>query len=191
MDFYSRLKQIQTMNNKASILSFSLLLLLLLLPVVASAAVEASLDRQMIREGETVQLTIEVEGQSNSQPDTTPLERDFDLLGTSSNSRLSIVNGRADARTTWTIVLSPKRMGELEIPPLVVGAQQSPPLKLQVERASAPTVDESADIFIESEIVPESPYVQAQLLLRVQLFHAVEISKGSLSDPAAEQVLLH
>ncbi len=72
----------------------------------------------------------------------------------------------------------------------MVGAQKSPPLKLRVERASAPTVDESADIFIESEVVPESPYVQAQLLLRVQLFHAVEISKGSLSDPAAEQVLL-
>ncbi|MEJ1298425.1 MAG: BatD family protein [Candidatus Sedimenticola sp. (ex Thyasira tokunagai)] len=179
------------MRRGQFLLFVGLLLILLTMALsTAQAAVDASLDRQVIREGETVQLTLEVEGQSNSQPDTSPLERDFDLLGTSSSSQLSIINGRANTRTRWAITLSPKRMGELEIPSLPVGTQQSPTLKLKVEKASAPALDGRADIFIESEALSTKPYVQAQLLLRIRLFHGVDISEGSLSDPSAEQVLV-
>ncbi|MES9855109.1 MAG: BatD family protein [Sedimenticola sp.] len=168
----------------------SLFLMLMLLLGNAHAAVNASLDRQLIREGETVQLTLEVAGQGGSQPDTSPLERDFELLGTSSSSHLSIVNGRADSRTTWTLTLSPKRTGELTIPPLTMGAHTTPALKLKVEVASAPSADEQPDIFIESQALPENPYVQAQLLLRVRLFHAVNINQGTLSDPEVEHALI-
>lgn len=165
-------------------------ILLLLMTGSVLGALDASLDRQVISETETVELTLAFEGQSSSRPDTSPLESDFDILASSGSNQLTITNGRTSARTLWTLVLSPKRQGELEIPPLEIDGQLSQRLTLKVDPASAVAVDEQADVFIESELLTESPYVQAQLLLKVKLFHAVDISQGTLSEPTAAQTLV-
>jgi len=175
----------------ARIAMLSVLLMLMGTTVGAWAAdMEAWLDRSHIGEAETVQLTLEVQGQVSGRPDTTPLEADFDVLGISTGSRMSIVNGRTDARTTWTLTLSPRRSGTLTIPALRVGSLQSSPLSLQVSQAPAPAPGSNADILIETELAPRTPYVQGQVLYTVRLLHAVPVSSGQLSEPESDAALV-
>ena len=150
----------------------------------------AWLDRTRIGEGETVRLTLEVQGQVSRHPDTTQLEQDFEILGISTGSRVNIVNGRTDTRTSWAITLSPRRSGTLTIPSLQVGTHRSEPLVLEVSDAPAPSSASGADIFIESEIEPGTSYVQGQVLYTIRLLHAVPISSGRLSEPTSENILV-
>ncbi|MCP5251680.1 MAG: BatD family protein [Burkholderiales bacterium] len=90
-----------------------LLCSLCLINTQAWAALTAHLDRQRITEGETVRLTIEAAGQIAAMPDTRALHQDFEVTGAMSGSRVNIVNGKMDSRTTWTISLIPLRSGEL------------------------------------------------------------------------------
>ncbi|MDH3527734.1 MAG: BatD family protein [Gammaproteobacteria bacterium] len=169
----------------------SLLVAILCAVDVAWAAdVNAWLDRTRISAGETAQLTLEAEGQVSGRPDTAPLETDFEVLGMSTGSRVNIVNGRTDARTTWTLTLSPKRSGRLTIPALRIGGSRSTALTLEVSDVPAPAPDSGADILIETELAPREPYVQAQLLYTVRLLSAVPISGGQLSDPKPENTLV-
>ena len=176
----------------ARFVTFVLLLFALLGTAQRAGAADmhAWLDRSRIGEGETVQLTLELQGQVNERPDTTPLEKDFDVLGISSGSRVSIVNGRTDVRSTWTLTLSPKRSGALPIPALRVGVHQSVPLTLQVSEAPAAAPGSGADILIETEIDPRAPYVQSQALYTVRLLYAVPITNGRIGEPKPERTLV-
>lgn len=169
---------------------YLLLWLLLLLPGGAFAQLNAQLDHDRITDGETVQLTIVFQGETVAQPDTTPLLKDFDLLDSRTSSSITIINGSKDARTTWTLTLSPKRLGRIEVPALDFEGEQSPALELTVEKSGGASGDSAGDIFIEMVIEPEEVYLQGQVLVRVQLFHVVDLGGGSISDPKAEQALI-
>ncbi len=172
---------------------FLLLIFLLLLGalrVSQAADVEAWLDRNRIAEGDTVHLTLEAQGQVSARPDTAPLEHDFDILGMSTGSRISIVNGKSEARSSWTLALSPKRSGKLRIPALSVAGATSPALSLEVSNAPAPSAADGADVFLETTLDPSEPYVQQQLIYTLRLFHAVPINSGQLSEPKPANTLV-
>lgn len=166
-------------------------LLLIIGSNAVMAELSARLERDRIADGETVRLLVEAEGQVNGRPDTSPLTRDFDVLGLASGSQVNIVNGRMDARTTWTITLSPKRTGALTIPPLTVGDEQSPQLTLQVSEAAAVTdASGGSPLFIESEIDPRDPYVQGMVRYKVRVFIGTRLADGDLSDPRPDNALV-
>ena len=73
---------------------FSIILLLILIfPNLIWAKTAAQIDRATIEEGETFQLTIQTDG---DEPDLSKLNQDFDVLGTSRSSKVSIINGAVD-----------------------------------------------------------------------------------------------
>jgi hypothetical protein len=163
--------------------------------ILAQAAVTATLDRQQLYEGERLRLTIEVSGQGQGvEPDLGPLEQDFDILGTSSGSQFSIINGRASSRVQWQISLAPKRLGELSIPALEVGDERTEPLHVQVlEVPEGALGGPGDDVFVELTLerpagvgAEEPVMVQQQLPLVVRLYSALPLRGGSLSDPRAE-----
>ncbi|AKH21461.1 BatD family protein [Sedimenticola thiotaurini] len=168
----------------------ALLLILLSANSLAATGLSARLDRDRISEGETVQLILEAPGQVAGRPDTAPLEKTFDVLGISSGSRIQIINGKTDARTTWTLTLSPKQPGKLTIPPLRIGNRESQELLLEVTDAPVADSTSGADILIESELSPQQPYVQGQVLYNLRLLHAVPIQSGTLSDPKPDNTLV-
>ncbi len=143
----------------------------------AFATVSASLDASQIAAGDTVQLTLEHDGQASGQPDVAPLERDFDILGTSSSTSIELINGSASEKTEVVLTLAPKVTGHLTIPSLSWNGERSQPLALTVAGpgstgqpgvSGAPSV---AKVFIETSTTPERPYVQAAVHLTVRLFH--------------------
>jgi hypothetical protein len=152
--------------------------------------INAWLERSRIAEGESVQLTLEAPGRVSGRPDTAPLEDDFEVLGLSTGNRVSIVNGRTDARTTWTLTLSPKHSGRLTVPSLRVGDGRSRALQLEVSAVSPAVAGSDADILLETELAPRRPYVQGQVRYTLRLLHAIPISGGELSEPTPANTLV-
>ena len=146
----------------------------------------AELDRQIINEGETVTLTISVPRTNSAvEPDLTPLEKDFDILGHSQSTQVQIINGNTTATTAWQITLSPKRSGDLVVPPVTVDGEQTSALVLQVKTASnAPQTSGEQPIFLEAEIEPREGYIQSQFTYTVRLFYRQEFQSGALSEPS-------
>ncbi|MYF12185.1 MAG: protein BatD [Gammaproteobacteria bacterium] len=167
--------------------------LLWLLAVVftgnVNAAITATLDRQAIDELSTVQLTLLAEGASQAEKlDVSPLEGAFEVLGTNTTTQFRSVNGQVSQWVEYQINLRPKRSGSLDIPPLSLGGQQSPPLRLQVIPLDAGVRDAiAAMIFFESEASPNPVRVQAQTILTRSLFYANGVQIYS-DLPAAPEI---
>ena len=163
------------------------LLALLLIPALANAAeVQATLDRNTVALGETVTLNLHIQGDAGNiaMPDLSVLGNDFDMLGTSQNSSVSVVNGAATSELILGVVLRPRHTGTLQIPSLAIGGSQTAPLQVQVTAASpANAAAAHSDVFMESQIEPNQAYVGQQLSYVVRLFFATSISDGSLEAP--------
>jgi hypothetical protein len=164
-----------------------LVMLLLLAAPTLHAAVNASLDRSTLYSGDTVTLSIETSGEDQGQrPDLSPLEKDFDILGTSTSQQIQIINGQRSERSQWLIELAPRRTGALTVPALQVGSHRSQALHLQVsEPPAAATAQAGQPVFIQSEISPAEgdTYVQQQLLYTTRLYYRVPLIEGDFSDP--------
>ena len=166
-----------------------LLLLCLLLPWTAMAtSVQAMLDRNDVRLGETVTLNLRIDGAMNAgTPDLSALDRDFEVLGTSTSSTLNIVNGKQSAQLIVGIALRPKHTGDLQIPSLTVAGSPTNPLSLHVGQPDASaSANTGKDVFVEVTESPNHAYVGQQLLYTVRLFFDVNLNSGSLADPRAD-----
>lgn len=157
----------------------------LLWSVGASAAVRAWLDRSSMQMGETVTLNVESDGSTASEPDFGALLSDFNSLGTQSSRQISMTNGSTSAKTVWAVGLEPKHAGTLTIPAFTIGGESSDPLTLTVLPAPLGAQGKPGDsVFVEASAEPLNPYVQQQVRYTVKLYFAVNLSDGSLDEPA-------
>ncbi len=165
-------------------------ILLLLTCSNAWSAFNAWLSQESIHEGESVELHLEIRGQSSATPDTTPLLTQFEILGNSHSSQVNIINGQMSAHTRWTLTLSPRQPGQLTIPALELNGEQTTPLQLTVKPAEVATAASGAPLFIESSVDLQTPYLQQMVHYRVQLFYRAKLSEGRLSDPEIDNALI-
>ena len=168
--------------------------LLIILPFLmgtlgAHADVSVKLDREQIHINETVRLQIESNTSGESQPDLSPLEQHFKIIGRSSGQNISIVNGQQSVVRRWTIELEPKSVGSFSIEPILLGSEQSNRFRIAVLPAST-TASTGAEVFIEVETDTDTVYVQQQLILRVRLYLRTRLLDGSLSDPEPDSALV-
>lgn len=167
------------------------LLMLALVPALAGAAeVTATLDRDHVQLGETVTLNVRVEGDTGAAaPDLRALSQDFQLLGTSQNSSLSVVNGRASAELTFGVALRPRHVGVLQIPALSVAGGRTAPLQLTVAAPDpAAAAATQSDVFMESQVEPAHGYVGQQLTYVVRLYYANRIGGEAPPPPQVDGV---
>ncbi len=164
-------------------LRYLLLALLSLSWVNQALALEASVDRTRMQLGDSLELTLESAASNRTaRPDLSELEDAFEVRASRQMSLVSQQDGRTQPVTRWIITLRPREAGYLEIPSLTVNGQQSEPISLMVltaDQAAMDTAIELAPIFIDSEIDNESPYVQAQVLLTLRIFHSVSLYDDS------------
>ena len=154
----------------------------------------ASVDRDQLDSGETVELTLESSDASLfGKPDLTPLDALFEVRGTRQVNHLTNLSDDNKATTRWIITLQPKQSGTVTIPPLQVGDYHSQPIQLTVSPSSA-RENELAPVFIESSLDQPSIYVQAQSILTLRIYHSVALYDDSsltplhLSDAIVEQL---
>ncbi len=183
------------LNARYSLLwRISLLMLLMLTTGAGQAAVHSRIDRSTVYKGDTFTLTIEADRQSSGvQPDLSPLNRDFEILGNSTSTQISIINGRRSDKTLWQLQLQPRRTGRLRIPPITVGHEQTAPLELTVSEAPQQIATQSGEhVFIEAEVhgTGKPAYVQQQIPYTVRLYYDGSLQEGELNAPELKDAVI-
>ncbi|MFK8012013.1 MAG: BatD family protein [Marinicellaceae bacterium] len=165
------------------------IVLFLMMSISAKADVTAQVDRTQIVIGETFNLVISTDENTNDQPDLSVLEKDFRVLGSSQSSSTNIVNNSYSVEKKWQISLMSLGVGEAVIPAIKLGNESTQPIKITTAQ-NDPNAKASGDIFIEVETDKTSAYVKEQIILTVKLFYSISLSEGSLSEPVASGILV-
>ena len=129
-------------------------------------SLQATVDRPVIRDNESFTYTIRADGPVRGEPELGPVQRQFDVIGSSSEKRVGIVNGKTSQVTTWTYQLMPKAAGDYTLPPVRVDNQQTNSVALRVTPPPTSTASAPADIFMELDAQPSAIYVQSQWFSR-------------------------
>ncbi|KAF1051038.1 MAG: hypothetical protein GAK43_02583 [Stenotrophomonas maltophilia] len=161
------------------------LVLLSLLAFQAQASFTASVDRARLSEGESIDLTLESDDPTLfGKPDLSPLAQQFDVLGTRQVNHLTTLNGKAQATTRWIVTLQPRQTGLVIVPPLHLGNGETRPITLHVLKASEDDPAQSlSPVFIDASVDEENPYVQAQVILTLRIYHSVSLYDDSSLSP--------
>ena len=114
---------------------YLLVMILILISKVVAASVSANLSADEVGIDDVFELTIKTDADSANTPDLTPLKDDFYIVSHLVSHQNYIINGKAQAETTWKIGLKPLNKGLLIIPSLNVGSQKTAPLQIMVTNA--------------------------------------------------------
>ena len=168
---------------------FAIVTALALFPGFSDAAtITVHTDRNPAVLQESFHLIFEAAGDVDDDPDFSPLEKDFQVLSTSTSTSMSIVNTQVSRTKQWRLTLLPLTTGNLVIPAISFGKDKSPQTPLTVIQAGAgASGQDSPDIFIDVEAVPVSAYVQSEVIYTVKLYRALATSNETLSEPDVGQ----
>lgn len=163
------------MDNKSK-----LFIILAAVNSMALATVTASVDRDQITIGQSFNLTIDA---ANGTPDLQPLTADFEVLGTSNSSQMSIINGKTSSQKSYIVTLTAKTSGKLLIPPLSVGNDKTNSLTVEVTpQSKAAAAQAKEQLFVVSELSDHSSYPGVPLVLSVKFFYSQPVANVTMSD---------
>ena len=165
--------------------ALTVFLFMLCIPAQGQAAdINASVDRSIVHDGESLQLDLEASSSVDNDPEFAPLEKDFDILSRNKSTSMQIINGQISRKTRWSLMLMPKRSGTLRIPAITFGKDKSNPVTISVKSGQSSQPSSAADdVFIQVSATPQRSYVQAEILYTVRIFLAVNMNNASLSEP--------
>lgn len=169
---------------KHTYIKFFFIIALLLSSSTVFATVKAYLNQITYFDGDPITLTIETNKNNNAQPDLSPLQKHFDILGTSASSQINILNSKRSFKKTWTIELQPKTKGEIKIPIIQVGKDKTEALTLTViDLPPEIKAETEKHVFIESSvgIANNETYVQQQIPFTVKLFYDSAMVSGEIT----------
>ncbi len=159
-------------------------MMMMLMGMVSAATITASVDRTQLNAGESVQLTLNVQGSPDDDPDFGPLQKDFDILSRNQSSNMQIINGSISSQKLWSLTLMPKREGQITIPSIAFGTDHSNAVTIHVSPAQTSRAGNVAsDIFLQVKVEPKQAYVQAQILYTVKVYIATNVNNASLTEP--------
>ena len=160
----------------------------------AAATLKTFVEPRLIDEMDTIRLTIRKEGSNQSEPpDLSRLDENFEVLGSQTSSRISSINGRTVASVEYQISLRPRRTGELTIPSLSIGGEQSEAIVVRVRPMDPQIMDAiSQMVFFETELSRNPVYVQAETILTRRLFYSqgVQIYSDLPGTPDIENAVV-
>ena len=175
-----------------SLVRIALTLLLLVSLPGWGADFTARVDHTQLVPGETFELVLESSDPTLfGKPDLSPLEPQFDILGTRQINQLSTGPDQSEPITRWIVTLQPRQRGIVVIPPLTLSGVRSQPITLHVNETSTltPNAQNLEPVFIDATVDQETVYVQAQLVLTLRILHSVPLYDDSnlstLSMPSA------
>ena len=161
------------------------IVLLLVSSISIAATIKVTADRNPVGLNESFTMTFESDSSVDSEPDFSPLNKDFQILSRNSNSSMSIVNGKISSSKKWKLTALARRAGKLIIPSIRFGKDASEASFINVSNSRRPTSKSSGvqDVFIEVEAEPKNAYVQSEIIYTVRLFLSVATTNASLSEP--------
>jgi len=152
------------------------------LAVTANAEVNARVDRSNIELNESLKLEIFVDSDEDLEPDISVLKQAFSVGQSRHIGNTITADGLVRRRDTWTFVLMPKRAGEIVIPAMRLGDEQTDPLTIVVSQATEKPPGE-AEIFVTTTVHSEKTYVKAQLLLTIKVYRSITTGHLNVKYP--------
>jgi len=149
-----------------------------------AGTIEVFSDRNPVGLNESFHLIFKSTDSSVDSPDFSPLETDFEILNQNQSSQIQIINGQQSSTKQWTLTLIAKRTGNLTIPTIYFGQEQTAPTIIRVKEANKNTKNIQDSLFLEVEATPKTPYVQSQVIYTVRLFYAQNLQSASLNEPS-------
>jgi len=158
------------------------LFVLVLVPAGSWGAVTASVDRNRVALGDTLRLTITATDDENlGDVDLQPLSADFEILRRSNSNKTSYINGSFSSTRELLLDITPRRQGDLEIPPLQVGAERTSALPVTVAPPPRGAAGDQNLVF-EAELDRSSVYVQGQVILTLRLQQAINLDDRNITQ---------
>ncbi|MBF0181490.1 MAG: protein BatD [Magnetococcales bacterium] len=149
--------------------------------------IQVRASRNPVALSESFTLTFEARDGVDGDPDFSPLEKEFDILGRNQSSSFQFINGARSQSVTWSLELMAKREGTLTIPAIAFGKERSAPLSITVRNAPPGPPDQAGGdpegVLLEVEAASRNPHVQEQVILTIRFLRAVEILNASLTEP--------
>jgi hypothetical protein len=159
----------------------------------------ATVDRNSVRIGEPVTLTVSVSGNAARIPKPElPEMTGFDIQSQGSSRNFSFVNGKMQTSVSYSYVLVPRRIGKFTIGAceITLGGKtlRTAPIEIEVvgsekpgKKKPTPGGHSKEDIFIETSVDKDRVYVGEQITLTFRLYSAVRIlGNPQYSPPAAD-----
>ncbi len=149
----------------------------------ADVSVVASVDRNRIAFGESVTLTVTVQGAQNGNP-SIPKVDGLTFDGPSTSSSISIVNTQASRSITFAYQVTPGRTGEFVIPAVSVDvggkAYSTEPIRLVVEKGGAQG-DLGQTLFGRVNLPSQEIYIGQTAPLNVYIFSRADVPLRGLN----------
>lgn len=169
------------------------LLLMLIWSSSTCAHLEAYIDRSSVTLDEIFTLTLEMDGDVNSEPNSSALTTDFEVRAVNHSNAIALIKDKLQKKSYWYFTLIAKRAGQLFIPSFYINGEQSQPLEITVNDASPVLVTQTTKqraLFIEVSAEPRIIYLQQQVIFIVRFFRTMEIAPvGNLSEPLVNKNL--
>lgn len=152
----------------------------------ADVSVVASVDRNQISFGESLTLTVAVQGtQSGAQP-SMPRVDGLSFDGPSTQSSFSLNNGQMSQSISFVYQVTPGRTGEFTIPAIAVNVggkgYSTEPIRLVVEKGSSAQSDSSQEIFARVMVPSKQVYLGQTESVGVLVFARADAPFKGLSS---------
>jgi len=159
-----------------------LLILLCGLSFAATAAdIQVKVDRSHIELNETFTLVFESNETPDDDPDFSALEKDFQVLGTSTSSNMSIINGNYSRTKKWNVSLIALHKGTITIPSISFGSDHSPAVQINISEPQKSTGKQGEALISELDISANSAYPQQQIIVTQRLLSSSNINAYEFS----------
>ncbi|WP_200387443.1 BatD family protein [Thiocapsa imhoffii] len=148
--------------------------------------VRAEVDRHQLAANETFVLRLIRDGAGGrGEPDLSPLEPDFEILGRSQGERMTVIGGVISHTRELSLELLPVRSGTLEIPPLTWDGVASDAIAITVAELAGPgaETDRPRPLFVVASVENAQPYVQQPFQYVVRIYFSEPLQRATLSDP--------
>tara|TARA_X000000950_G_scaffold238716_1_gene290898 strand:+ start:283 stop:2004 length:1722 start_codon:yes stop_codon:yes gene_type:complete len=149
-------------------------IILLFLNVIFPQTVNVSVDKQIMQEGDVLQLMIEVSGARDfPKIEMDKIKKNFEFVGGPyEKTSIEVINGKMKDTKTLTWTLSPRKTGYITIPEiqgLIDGKKfVSKPIKISVVNNLKKGSENS--VFILAEVDKETAYLGEQITLTYKLY---------------------
>ncbi|WP_172959645.1 BatD family protein [Thiomicrorhabdus aquaedulcis] len=158
--------------------------LLSIAPLSHAKTITVQTDRQVIEMGDVITLVVETDFQTTgTHLDLTVLEDQFTVLTQQRSNNIQIINGDFKSSTRWQIQLTPKQIGELQVPPLSIENVTSTPYTLTVRPVAKAADSNLEPFFLTADLSQNQVYVQQQVLYTLRFFYQGRFLDGGIRPP--------
>lgn len=133
--------------------------------VLAQSTLTASVNRTDIALDDLVELEVSSSESQAQKPDFSPLEADFEILGTNTKREARIVNRSVSTTTTWALTLKPKRQGRLLIPSFRIDSAVSDAIAIAVSKPEGNKTLGDQLLRVETKISKSIVYVNEPFIV--------------------------